>query len=121
MLSKEEYTRQVLEQMPPDDRPSYDQALKYWWQDIRDEGGLRLSMSGYDAFDYLDLTRYEFDVPAGTPARPAHLITLNKKLTHPYYLKMGKKPKLILFGSTEAVMMAMYGDLEKFIKYLNRT
>jgi len=26
-----------------------------------------------------------------------------------------------LFGSQQAVMLAMYGDLEKWLKFLNRT
>jgi len=46
---------------------------------------------------------------------------LNRKLDCPYYLKGGKNARLILFGSQAAVMYAMYGDMEKFLHYLERT
>jgi len=121
MFNKQQLTQQILAHLPEDDRPSFDQAMKHWWQDIRDDGGLRLSLSGYDAFNFLNIDRHEFEVPASTPALPRQLIMLNKKLDCPYYLSLGKKPKLIIFGSKQAVMYAMYGDLEKFLKYLNRT
>ncbi len=122
MFNKQQLTQQILVQLPEDDRPSFDQAMKTWWQDIRDDnGGLRLSLSGYDAFNFLNIDRHEFDVPASTPALPRQLIILNKKLDCPYYLKLGKKPRLIIFGSKQAVMYAMYGDLEKFLRYLDRT
>jgi hypothetical protein len=48
-------------------------------------------------------------------------MTLNRKLDCPHYLKAGKTPKLIIFGSQQAIMYAMYGDLEKFLRYLDRT
>jgi hypothetical protein len=121
MFNKQQLTQQILNQLPADDRPSLEQAMKYWWQDIRDEGGLRLSMSGYDAFTSLNIERHTFEVPPSTPALPRQLIILNKKLDCPYYLSLGKKPKLIIFGSTQAIMYAMYGDLNKFLLYLDRT
>ena len=121
MFNKQQLTQQILNQLPEDDRPSFDQAMKSWWQDIRDDGGLRLSLSGYDSFNFRNIDRHEFEVPPSTPALPRQLIILNKKLDCPYYLTLGKKPKLIIFGSKQAVMYAMYGDLEKFLKYLNRT
>jgi hypothetical protein len=121
MFNKSQLTQQILAQLPEDDRPSFEQAMKTWWQDIRDDSGLRLSISGYDAFTHLKIQCHEFDVSPSMPALPRHLITLNKKLDCPYYLQLGKKPKLIIFGSQQAVMYAMYGDLEKFLGYLNRT
>jgi hypothetical protein len=46
---------------------------------------------------------------------------LDKKLQCPYFIKLGKNPQLTLFGGEQATMLALYGDLEKFLKYLNRT
>jgi hypothetical protein len=45
---------------------------------------------------------------------------LNRKLDCPYFLKGGKSTRLILFGSKQAMMYAMYGDMEKFLNYLKR-
>ena len=104
----------------PDNQTTLELAVQDWWQDIRPNGGLRLSVYGFDVFNLLEVSRYEFEVPASMPTKPNQLITLNNKLTCPYYIKPGKKPKLILFGSQEAIMMSLYGDIEKFIRGLSR-
>ena len=104
----------------PDNQTTLELAMQDWWQDIRPNGGLRLSVYGFDVFNQLEVSRYEFEVPSSMPAKPNQLITLNNKLTCPYYIRPGKKPKLILFGSQEAIMMSLYGDIEKFIRGLSR-
>ena len=119
MPNKQQLTQQLLTQLPVDDRPSFEWALKSWWQDLRDDGGLRLSISGYDVFKFLSIEQYEFDFTK--VLSPSLLMILNRKLDCPYYLKAGKTPKLIIFGSQQAIMYAMYGDLEKFLRYLDRT
>jgi len=118
MPSRSQLTQQLLNQLPADDRPSFEWALKSWWQDLRDDGGLRLSISGYDTFTCLSIEQYEFNFIK--VLSPSLLMTLNRKLDCPYYLKAGKTPKLIIFGSQQAIMYAMYGDLEKFLRYLDR-
>jgi len=118
MSDKQQLTQKLLNQLPADDRPSFEWALKSWWQDLRDDGGLRLSISGYDTFKFLSIEQYEFDFTK--VLSPSLLMTLNRKLDCPYYLKAGKTPKLIIFGSQQAIMYAMYGDLEKFLRYLDR-
>ena len=35
-------------------------------------------------------------------------------------ISLGKKPKLLLFGSREATMYSLYGDIDKFLKGLAR-
>ena len=119
MPSKQYLTQQLLNQLPADERPSFEQAMKSWWQDIRDDSGLRLSISGYDAFKFLKIELHDFEFTKALS--PSLLMTLNRKLDCPYYLKVGKTPKLVLFGSQQAVMYAMYGDMEKFLRYLDRT
>ena len=122
MITKQQYTQRLLEVLPEQERPTLEQACKIWWIDFRDEGGMRLTKQGYDAFTIAwDLKTYTFGVPPGLPARPGQLLTLNKKLDCPYYIKLGKKPELVLFDSKQATMMALYGDLEKFLLYLSRT
>jgi hypothetical protein len=119
MPNKSQLTQQLLDQLPEEERPSFEWALKSWWQDLRDDGGLRLSISGYDTFKFLSIEQHAFDFTK--VLSPSLLMTLNRKLDCPYYLKAGKTPKLIIFGSQQAIMYAMYGDLEKFLRYLDRT
>jgi len=119
MPSKQQLTQQLLNQLPADDLPSLEHALKTWWQDPRDDGGLRLSLWGYDVFKFLLIEQYEFEFLK--VLSPSLLMTLNRKLDCPYYIRAGKTPRLIMFGSQQAMMYAMYGDLEKFLGYLDRT
>jgi hypothetical protein len=118
MPNKQELTQQLLIQLPEDDRPSYRVALRTWWQDSRDDGGMRLSLYGLDVFKLLKIAQYEFEFTHALS--PSLLMTLNRKLNCPYFLKGGKSTRLILFGSEAAVMYAMYGDMQKFLSYLER-
>jgi hypothetical protein len=118
MPSKQQLTQHLLNQLPADDRPGYQFALKTWWQDSRDDGGLRLSPYGLDVFKLLKIKQHEFEFSRALS--PNLLMTLNRKLDCPYYLKGGKNTKLVLFGSEQSMMYAMYGDMEKFLRYLER-
>ena len=118
MPSKQQLTQHLLNQLPADDRPGYQFALKTWWQDSRDDGGLRLSPYGLDVFKLLKIKQYEFEFFRSLS--PGLLMTLNRKLDCPYFLKGGKSTRLILFGDKQAIMYAMYGDMEKFLRYLDR-
>jgi len=120
MLSKADYTQQILNQVPEEARIDFDHAMQSWWQDIRPDSGLRLTLAGFNAFKDVGLVHYEFDVPPSTPAKPFQFITLNKKLTCPYFLVLSKKPQIILFGSKEATMYGLYGDIEKFVASLSK-
>ena len=120
MLSKLDYTQQILKQLPADERLSEEDALASWWQDIRPDGGLRLSPEGCVVFNFLNISSYEFEVPPSTPAQAGTLLVLNKKLTCPYYLKLGKAPKIVFFGAKEATMYSLYGDINKFVSALKR-
>jgi hypothetical protein len=120
MLSKQDITRKILEGLPEDDRPSYEDACHAWWMNFRDGGGMRLTPTGYLAISTFDIESFTFDVPPGLPAKPGQLLTLDRKLDCPYFIKLSKQPQLVVFGSQQATMLALYGDLEKFLNYLKR-
>jgi hypothetical protein len=121
VITKEEITQKILQGLPEDDRPTYDEACKSWWMNFREGGGFRLTNAGYMAIGTCDLETYSFNAPTNLVAIARHLLTLDKKLDCPYYIKIGKSPQIILFGSKQAVMLAMYGDLNKWMNFLNRT
>ena len=87
---------------------------------MRPDSGLRLSTEGCVVFKQLGIAAYDFDIPASAPVRANTLLVLNNKLTCPYYLVHGKKPKLVLYGSKEATMYSLYGDINRFIASINR-
>ena len=122
MLDKAQLTQQILQGLPSDDCPTFDEAFASWWMDSRDRGGMRLTTAGYQAIATLDIKMYVFDTPLAIPALlPRQLLLLDRKLDCPYYLKIGKKQQITLFGSEQALMLTMYGDLYRFLRYLERT
>jgi hypothetical protein len=121
MLTKQSITEQILTSLPEDDCPTYDEACRSWWMNFRDGGGFRLTNAGYMALSTWNFETYSFAVPTNLSAIARHLLILDKKLDCPYYIKIGKNPQIVLFGSKQAVVLAMYGDLEKWLKYLTRT
>jgi hypothetical protein len=120
MLNKITFTQQLLDQLKWEFKPTLDDALKDWWKNPDEHAGLRLTAEGFFVFGLLEISHYEFDVPPSMPALPGQLLTLDRKLTCPYYIFLGKKPKLLLFGSKEATMYSLYGDLEKFLRGISR-
>lgn len=120
MLSKLDYTKQMLALLPADHGLDLVVAMLDWWQDIRPDSGLRLSLEGRQVFEQLKIQSYWFDIPPGTAAHAGHLVALNKHLTHPYFIQLGKKPRLVFFNGQEASMFALYGDIVKFVRALNR-
>lgn len=120
MLNKISFTQRLIDQLDVDIKPTLDEAMQEWWKNPDKDAGLRLTTEGFFVFDSLKIDHYEFDVPASMPTIPGRLLTLDRKLTCPYYIFLGKKPKLLLFGSKEATMYSLYGNIDKFLKGLAR-
>ena len=117
MPTKLELTAELVQHFS--DAPTVDQAMRTWWMNVRDGGGLRLSQSGYFTFcEALEVNSYEYELDPKV-LTPGNLILLDRHLTCPYYLKLSRKHSyIILFGSREAMMAALYGDIKKFIASL---
>ena len=117
MLNKFQLTAELIHHYP--DAPAMDEAMRSWWQNIRDDGGLRLTYEGYRVFsDCLELSSYSFDLPEKL-LTPKNLIALDRHMTCPYYMVNNRKlNKLVMFGSKEAMMAALHGDMQRFIKSL---
>lgn len=121
MRDKIELTRQLVEQLPPGSW-TVDQARITWWYNFRDGGGMRLTKSGYDALaKELELEYYEFTIPPTAKFTYGTILALDKRLKTPYYLgrDRGKFVKIVFFGSKEAVLVNLYGDIEKFLNNYN--
>jgi len=117
MVSRLEITRQIVQHLAPDQRPSEQWAEKNWWFNIRRSGGLRLSLTGLAAFESLELESWQYPLLSITPRM---LMILDQKLTCPYYIKMSRRPEITLFGSKEATLFGLYGDAGKFLGMLDR-
>jgi hypothetical protein len=116
MRDKLAITQALIAQLRPDDRPGINSALRDWWQNIRSESGLRLSASGYLVMKQLGVESYHFDIrPDQLTSRL--LVQLDQRLHDPYFLKADRrKPWIEFYGSREALLANLYGDLSKFLE-----
>lgn len=123
MTSKLEFTRRVLEQNPQTEW-LLERALRAWWANTRQTGGLRLSAIGYGVFR--DLARWPcHDLTIDNSIlTPSNLIVLDRKVTCPYSFNRrrgGSGTVLTLFGDQEAMVATLYGDIGLWINNLKRS
>ena len=79
---------------------------------------MRLTGPGYAVFtEQLDLARYEFAITDPHQFNQHLILDLDRKMQMPYYISAikGIPKKIVFFGSREAVMVNLYGDIRKFI------
>jgi hypothetical protein len=115
---KKKLTEELVALLPEEQRISPQSAFSAWWYNLRSTGGLRLTTTGYMAFvDYLDLAQYEFHIPDAHEFNLRTVIALDRQLELPYYIviKKGMPVSVIFFGSKEAMLVNLYGDLQKFL------
>ena len=121
MRDKQKLTEQLVKQLYPDSGITVKRAMHTWWFNIRKNGGMRLTGPGYTVFtEQLDLARYEWPIQDPHDLTQRRLLDLDRKLHMPYYIHAVKGiPKtIVFFGSKEAVMLSLYGDLNKFLDTL---
>lgn len=79
---------------------------------------MRLTTAGFDTFvKKLELEHYSISIDNPMLFNQQVILDLDRKLQMPYYIHAVKGiPKtLVLFGSREAVMINLYGDLKQFL------
>jgi len=114
----------LLEQVPEALREPWDRAMTTWWVNLRPEGGMRLTRHGYEIFhDVLQLESWSLDLSSENNGFRTRLdkrtvLDLDRKCEWPYYLDINPRKKIkriIFFGSREAMMATMYGDLKTWL------
>lgn len=105
---KLEIVQRLLEDRPQE----VDTAMLTWWHNLREQGGLRLTLRGYDALNnQLKMQSWSIAVEDfKTVFTKKTYLDLDRKLNWPYYIER-KGQLLILFGSREAIMARLYGDI----------
>ena len=113
-----------MPQVPLEYQQSTDSAMKTWWVNIRRDGGMRLTDLGYEIMhDVLRLESWELDLRDREHIifTKRLVVDLDRKLEWPYYIEVSVKKKrrrIVFFGSREAMMATMYGDLEQWLASL---
>lgn len=119
MRDKVAITQRLVDMLPAN-AWTVNQARITWWYNIRDNGGMRLTKHGFDTFvDELDLEYYEYTIPEPEKFSQRMVLALDRQLQMPYYMMREKAlyRKIYFFGSREAVLANLYGDLNKFLNH----
>ena len=119
MRDKVAITQRLVDMLPANTW-TVNQARITWWYNIRDNGGMRLTKHGFDTFvDELDLEYYEYTIPEPEKFSQRMVLALDRQLQMPYYMMREKAlyRKIYFFGSQEAVLANLYGDLNKFLNH----
>lgn len=113
MPDKLEFTQKLTAQS---DIWTVGDAMEHWWQNRH--GGWRLTHDGFQAFEQYGLEHWDFETPVAVQATAGILLVLDRKLTAPYYIRIGKKSQICFFSSKEATMYSLYNDIKKFVHSL---
>lgn len=121
MRDKLKLVEAVIGQIPAGSDMDSKTALKIWFYNIRKTGGLRLTELGYFTFKKIaDLASYSMTIDPHTFDQQT-ILKLDQKLQMPYYIEVKKKiaTNIVFFGSREAMLAQLYGDLNKFLDNYN--
>jgi hypothetical protein len=115
---KKQLTHDLVQQLDPELGITEKVAMSTWWHNTRPTGGMRLTSTGYAVFSKdLDLAQYSFDLDDPYVLNGAMILEMDQKLQMPYYIlaKRSGTWKIILFGSSEALVATLYGDFKRWL------
>jgi hypothetical protein len=118
MRDKLKLTEELHQRLEFRDEITVDALHVIVWKNIRRGGGFRLTARGYIFLtEYLELQCYRIQVGETQLYEPKTLLTLDRKLQHPYYIDILQRgiTELVLFDSKEAMLANLYGDINKFL------
>lgn len=118
MRDKRQLTEQLIRLLPDNQQITVDLAINSWWFNLRKNGGMRLTSAGYQALKTnLQLENYEYEIDDPHTVTQRLILKLDRKMQMPYYIHATKgiPKKIVFFGSREAMLARLYGDLDKFL------
>ena len=118
MRDKKRLTQDLLTLLPIERGMGVDSALPAWWFNLRRTGGMRLTKLGFETFvKEFDLEHYAYPIDDPVVFTQQTILTLDRKMQMPYYIDAvkGIPKQIVFFGSQEAVMVNLYGNLQQFL------
>jgi len=115
---KRKLIEELIALLPEEDRIGLKFAMSAWWFNLRRNGGMRLTSTGYQTLtEDLDLEHYSYSIDDPHTFNKQLILKLDRKMQMPYYIHAvkGIPKRIVFFGSQEAVMVNLYGNLEQFL------
>jgi hypothetical protein len=120
-----EIIQRLMPRVPERRQQTPEHAMLTWWANIRRDGGMRLTDLGYEIMhDVLGLESWELDLrdQDKTIFTKRLIVDLDRKLEWPYYIEVNvkrKRRRIVFFGSREAMMATIYGDLGRWLSSMD--
>jgi hypothetical protein len=121
---KETYTKLFLKELGKSTNDTtVKQYMPLWWQNTRNKqtGGLRLTETGYNVLQEIELATYDIPYPKEMPVTTQVIIFLDQFIDCPYYLT---NRSITVTSQKKAVELSLFsGDLRKYglTKAMNRS
>ena len=118
MRDKRKLTQELINLLPEDNRISVESAIPAWWYNLRKNGGMRLTTTGYRVLtEDLELEHYDYSITDPMMFNQQTILDLDRKMQMPYYIHAvkGVPRKIVFFGSREAVVVNLYSNLQQFL------
>jgi hypothetical protein len=115
---KKKLTEELINLLPEEDRADTTTITHAWWFNTRRNGGMRLTATGYQAFTkQLELEHYSYNIDNPLLFNQKTILKLDRKMQMPYYISAvkGIPKQIVFFGSREALMVNLYGNLQQFL------
>jgi hypothetical protein len=115
---KRKLTEELIALLPEEDRVNLKFAMSVWWFNLRRNGGMRLTSTGYSVLsEELELEHYSCSINDPHIFDKHLILKLDRKMQMPYYIHAvkGIPKRIVFFGSQEAVMVNLYGNLAQFL------
>jgi hypothetical protein len=110
-------TAAILNSLDPEQRLSLPVATQCWWSNTMPNGGFRLTAEGYAILSqYLAHPGWCFPV-SREQLNTRMLLDLDQKVACPFYIDH-RRGEIFLFGSSEAMMVKLHGDISRWIRLL---
>jgi len=114
-MSKSKLTKRLIELLPEDHQITLEEAMLHWYTNIRNNGGFRLTVFGYQAMKILGLESWSVELTdIKITMDKTMLLDLDRKLTYPYFIDY-KNKVIIFYSSKEAMMATMYGSIKNWL------
>lgn len=113
MTRRREVTQTILALMPDAGHRTVDDAVRHWYRNIRSTGGFRLTELGYQALIQAGIQSWQTNIRLQDLTR-AGILALDRQMQWPYYIDTRGR-RMIMFGSSEAMMITLYGDVRRYL------
>jgi hypothetical protein len=115
---KSEITKKIITLIDSTEISDYDYAMKTWWVNIRNTGGLCLTTSGDQIFTQTKIEHFDLVIDwTNFNDGVSCALMLDRRMPCPYYLFFKNKQKIIrVYDSRVALLITLQGGIQNFLK-----